>query len=257
MNEEKKQRLKEYAGDDCVISGHELKLKLDQTPDTHVNINCMIPGIDAACDGFKGGELIVISGPTKNGKTLLAQTFTANFAKQYAFPLWFSFEVPSRQFLTQFQELPLIYMPSKLKPRAMDWFDDRVQESFLKYNTRIIFVDHLHYLVDLARQKQVSLEIGTIIRWLKTLAVQGDFLIFLLCHTTKGKQDGTLSYDSIRDSSFISQESDAVILIQRKPEIGENAARVRVEFHRRTGVLERTVDLIKVNGFLRERTYLA
>ena len=139
----------------------------------------------------------------------------------------------------------------------MDWFDDRVQESFLKYNTRIIFVDHLHYLVDLARQKQVSLEIGTIIRRLKTLAVQGDFLIFLLCHTTKGKQDGTLSYDSIRDSSFISQESDAVILIQRKPEIGENAARVRVEFHRRTGVLERTVDLIKVNGFLRERTYLA
>jgi len=48
-----------------------------------------------------------------------------------------------------------------------------------------------------------------------------------------------------------------VILIQRKPEFGENAARVRVEFHRRTGILERTVDLIKVNGYLRERTDFA
>ena len=87
----------------------------------------------------------------------------------------------------------------------------------------------------------MSIEIGTIIRRLKTLAVQGDFVIFLLCHTTKGKQDGTLSYESIRDSSFISQESDSVIMIKRTLEDGDNTARSRIEFHRRTGVLERPV----------------
>ena len=253
MNAERAERLKEYDGDDKVVGGHELKLSFDHGPDTRVNVKSMIPGIDAACDGFRGGELVIISGPTKNGKTLLAQTFTVNFAKQYGFPLWFSYEVPARQFLTQFPELPLIYMPSKLKPRAMEWFEDRVFEAFLKFNTRIIFVDHLHYLVDLARQKQVSLEIGTIIRRLKTLAVQNDFLVFLLCHTKMGKHEGNLSYESIRDSSFISQESDSVIMIRRTPDEGASMARASVEFHRRTGVMERMVKLVKVGGLLRER----
>jgi len=253
MTDERLKNLQEYSGEDKVVTSHELQLAMNRDQDTHVNVKSLIPGIDTACEGFQGGELITISGPTKNGKTLLAQTLTVNFAKQYAFPLWFSFEVPARQFLSQFKELPLIYMPQKLKPRAMEWFEERVQESFIKYNTRIIFVDHLHYLVDLARQKQMSIEIGTIIRRLKTLAVNGDFVIFLLCHTTKGKQDGVLSYESIRDSSFISQESDSVIMIKRTPEDGDNTARARIEFHRRTGVLERTVNLIKVDGLLRER----
>ena len=51
-------------------------------------------------------------------------------------------------------------MPQKLKPRAMEWFEDRVYESFLKNNTRVIFVDHLHYLVDLARQNRCLLKSG-------------------------------------------------------------------------------------------------
>lgn len=253
MTDEKYKRLAEYTGEDQVVTSHELQDILGQDKDTFVNVKSGIPGIDAACEGFRGGELITISGPTKNGKTLLAQTLTVNFAKHHNFPLWFSFEVPARQFLSQFNDLPLIYMPQKLKPRAMEWFHDRVYESFVKYNTRIIFIDHLHYLVDLARQKQVSLEIGTIIRQLKTLAVQCDFVIFLLCHTTKGRQDGNLSYDSIRDSSFISQESDSVIMVKRTPEEGENTARARVEFHRRTGVMERVVNLHKVGWYLKER----
>ena len=253
MTDEHLKKLREYDAADRVVTSHEMKLAFTREADSVIDVKSCIPGIDQACNGFRDGELIVISGPTKNGKTLLAQTFTVNFTKQMVYPLWFTFEVPARQFLSQFRDpLPLIYMPQKLKPRAMDWLEDRVYESFEKYHTRIIFIDHLHYLVDLARQKQVSLEIGTIIRRLKSLAVDGNFVIFLLCHTTKGKQDGTLSYESIRDSSFISQESDCVIMIKRTPDDGENTARARVEFHRRTGVLEKTIALIKHDGLLCE-----
>ena len=85
-----------YNEEDRIVTSHELRLAMSKEKDTHVNVKSMIPGIDAACEGFRGGELITISGPTKNGKTLLAQTFTVNFTKQYAFPLWFSFEVPAR-----------------------------------------------------------------------------------------------------------------------------------------------------------------
>ena len=203
-------------------------------------------------DGFRGGELYVISGPTKNGKTLFAQTLTVGFSNQQFQPLWFTFEVPARQFLSQFPELPLIYLPAKLRAHALPWVEDRIHESFLKYHTRIIFIDHLHFLFDLARMRNPSIEIGQVIRRLKTMAVSEDLLIFLLCHTVKGKSDSNLSYESIRDSSFISQESDCVMMIQRTPDDGLNTARLSVEFHRRTGILEKMIPLVKIEGILRE-----
>ncbi len=104
----------------------------------------------------------------------------------------------------------------------------------------------------MARAKSPSIEIGTVIRKLKTLAVQNGFLVFLLCHTTKGKVDDDFSYDSIRDSSFVSQESDCVLMIKRCPKTADNAAEISVEFHRRTGILEKIVNVHKENGFLVE-----
>jgi len=254
MQSGQKRNLSEYDGEDRVVTSRELWAVLSAEKEA-VYINAMsgIPGIDRACEGFQDGELIVISGPTKNGKTLLAQTITRNMARSATFPLWFTFEVPARQFLSQFSpQLPLIYMPAKLKPRAMDWFEDRVMESLEKFGTRVVFVDHLHYLVDLARAKKFDVEIGAIIRRLKTLAVNNNLVIFLLCHTTKGRHNEDLSYESIRDSSFISQESDCCIMVKRTPDVGETRARARIEFHRRTGVMERIVELQKINGALVE-----
>jgi hypothetical protein len=243
--------LAEYEGEDRIISSHEMSLKLKESPDSIIRVKSFIPSLDAAIEDFRDGELIVISGPTKNGKTLFAQTLTVNFSKQQYFPLWFSYEIPARQFLSQFPNLPLIYLPAKLKAHALPWVEERIQESFIKYHSRIVFIDHLHYLFDMARVKSPSIEIGTIIRKLKTLAVNGEFVIFLLCHTTKGKCED-LSYESIRDSSFVSQESDSVLMIKRTPDKGQNTARLRVEFHRRTGVLEKVIELEKIDGYLRE-----
>jgi len=227
--------------------------ELNGKPGSIIKIKSFIPSLDKYVEGFQEGELIVISGPTKMGKTLLAQSFTVAFVRQQYYPLWFSFEVPAKQFLGQFRELPFFYMPQKLRAHAINWFKDRTEESFLKYNTRIIFIDHLHYLIDLARLRNPSIEIGQIIRQLKTLAVEKGYIIFLLCHTTKGASDPSMNYESIRDSSFISQESDCVLMIKRVPKEGETDARLRVEFHRRTGVIEKIVNLIKVNGYLVEK----
>lgn len=253
MTDAQREKLRNYSGEDRVVSSHEMKLALDSRPEAVIRVKSMIPSLDRYIEDFRDGELITISGPTKNGKTLLATTVTINFEKQNQPSLWFTYEVPARQFLSQFPELPMIYMPGKLKAHALDWLEDRIIESFEKYHTRIIFIDHLHYLVDMARMKSPSLEIGTVVRRLKGITVNNELIVFLLCHTTKGKQDGTLSYESIRDSSFVSQESDSVFMIKRTPEDGENSARLRVEFHRRTDVLEKVVDLVKVDGLLRER----
>jgi replicative DNA helicase len=249
----KEEILREYAGEDKIISSHEMEVILKSQESGFINLKSKIPSLDEATEGFRDGELIVISGPTKNGKTLLAQTLTVNFIKQQEFPLWFSFEVPPRQFLEQFPELLLFYMSARLKAHDLQWVEDRILESFLKNRTRVIFIDHLHFLFDIARTKSPSIEIGTVVRRLKTLAVQGGFVVFLLCHTRKGSSEEDPSYESIRDSSFISQEADCVLMIRRCPKVGPNAAKLSVEFHRRTGVFQIMIDVFKVNGLLQER----
>ena len=72
-------------------------------------------------EGFYGGELTVLTGPTKNGKTLLAQTLTHHFAQDNIKCLWFSYEVPARQFLAQFgEDLPLFWLPDQLKAKDIN-----------------------------------------------------------------------------------------------------------------------------------------
>jgi len=242
---------REYEGPDRIISSYEMADHVKKNETAYITVKAKIPGLDAATAGFETGELIAISGPTKNGKTLFSQTLTRNFHEQQVFSLWFSFELPPRQFLNCFRDLPLIYMPKVLRSADLNWLEDRILESFQKYNTRVVFLDHLHYLFDMARSKSPSIEIGQVIRRLKMLAVRENFIIFLMAHTSKGGAVD-LSFQSIRDSSFVSQESDSVLMIKRTPEKGENSARLRVEFHRRTGIMERVISLIKVNGYLEE-----
>ncbi len=248
-----KKNIEEYDGDDKVISAYEMALTFKDKEQFTINVKSGIPALDTYCQGFRDGELIAISGKTKNGKTLLAQSLSVNFSRLNQSPLWFSFEVSARQFINQFDKVPFIYMPSKLKAHAMDWIEERIMESFAKYNTRIVFIDHLHYLFDIQRSRNPSLDIGAIIRRLKGIAVNNEFIIFLLCHTSKAKDENE-SYESIRDSSFVAQESDCVIMVKRTPSEGETFARARVEFHRRTGVMEKIVYLQKEGSYLVERS---
>jgi hypothetical protein len=247
-------QLQEYNGPDRIISSIEADLIFGKSAGPIFKAQSGFPTLDRHLEGgFEEGELYAVSGPTKHGKTLFCQSLSVNMDKQQIPSLWFSFEVPTRQFLARFPELPLIYLPAKLKAHALPWLEERIYESFIKYRTRVFFVDHLHYLLDIARLRNPSLEIGAVIRALKRICVEGGFVGFILCHTTKGKTGPDLSFDSIRDSSFISQETDSVLMIRRTPEHGPTRAALRIEFHRRTGVFEEGLFLIKTQaGMLAE-----
>jgi hypothetical protein len=249
-----KEHLLDYDGPDRIVPAMEMAIKFQNEPEFLISLRSGIPTLDSLTDGFRDGELITISGYTKNGKTLLAQTLTAAFMEQGSFPLWFSYEVPARQFLRQFPKVPHLFMPLDLKPNAMDWVEERILEALHKFNCRCVFIDHLHFLFDLGRSRNPSLDRGQVIRRLKGVAIREEIIIFLLCHTQQPKEgDEGLSYEKIRDSSFVAQESDSVIMIARTPEKDKNYAVARVEFHRRTGVMKEKVFLEKSGWWLKER----
>ena len=76
-------------------------------------------------------------------------------------------------------------------------------------------------------------------RELKRIAVENGIIIFLVAHTKKALQYEVPTTEDIRDSSFISQESDIVLMMWRlrdkKTKEYLPEARLAVREHRRTG----------------------
>jgi replicative DNA helicase len=254
------ENLASYEGDDKVISSADMQKLIDEQPDATVNFKSGFTALDALIEGFEGGELIVVSGPTKMGKTTWCQTLTKHFADQDIRSLWFSYEMPAKQFLRKFGDNPpLFYLPQELKGRILPWIENRIWEAKLKYEVKAVFIDHLHFLVDLAKLRNPSLEIGAIVRGIKRIAMEHNVVIFLIAHLAKIRTDQEPSVSDLRDSSFIGQDSDSVIIIQRQKSTlqgseGEysNQAKVSVQTHRRTGVMGKSVLMLLQNNFFVE-----
>jgi hypothetical protein len=130
--------------------------------------------------------------------------------------------------------------------------EERIIESVVKFNTRIIFIDHIHMILSLAKmQGNVSLEIGDVVQRLKQLAVKYNLIMFLIAHCTDNKVAPTaeIRKEDIRDSGMIVRIADTVLGVwrvknddeltsKRRPtdlEETDNKAKVRVLKNRRTG----------------------
>lgn len=215
---EKERDLAYYEGEDKVISSIEFKKEIDEKRlAPTVKIDSGIPDLDKLIDGFQAGEVIVVSGPTKQGKTSLSHLFTKNFEEQGVSSLWFSFEVTAGQLFEKFALAKEFFLPRKLKQKSLSWIEDRVIEAKAKFNTRVVFIDHLHYIVDMEKlNHNASIEIGTVMRTLKSMAVDLNIVIFLMAHMTKTKYDERPTEDGLRDSSFITQEADKTLLVWRE-----------------------------------------
>jgi len=243
--------LREYQGEDQIVTSWDMSEILKQEEAPHV-FNSKIPGLDKAIEGFEPGELIALSGPRKGGKTLLAQSLTKSFIEQDIKSLWFSYELTTRQFIDRWPDIPFFVMPQKLKAYALDWMRERILEALAKYGIGVVLIDHLHFLFDMAQSRNASLEIGQIIRWLKSLAVELNLVVFVLCHLQKISADKEPDDSHIRDSSFVGQESDTGLMIWRVRG-SDNEAVLKVCYSRRTGAWEKHVPLIKVKGLLQEK----
>lgn len=238
--------LSQYDQGDKVISSVDAQKLADAEKKTP-SIKIGIQEIDDLLDGFKEGQLIIISGPTGQGKTTLCQTLTLKFAKQDINCLWFSYEVGIGEFLEKFPESPLFYLPKELQQNNITWLEHRIMESMAKYDCKVVFIDHLHYLLEMqkmAEARSISLLIGMMVRELKRMAIKHEITIFLVSHMRKLQYDKMPEIDDLRDSSFVGQEADIVMFMKRghRKDTREEAeqsnyATLKIAKNRRTGRL--------------------
>ncbi len=253
--------LQGYEGEDHIITSEEAWEDLEEERKKETTkFFSKISTLDKFLDGFREGDLVVISAPTKMGKTTLAQSFTLSFSEQDASCLWFSYELTTREFLEKFGEpIPYFTLPKSLKGNSLDWIEERIIESISKYGTKIVFIDHLHFLLDmsnLAMRGNASLIIGDIMRKLKGIALKWNLCIVLIAHTTKISFDKEPELSDIRDSSFISQEADTTLMIWRLKEketgfYGDRAC-LSLVANRRTGKVGKIILQLKNNRFYEE-----
>lgn len=253
-----------YDGADRVVTSREFWEIESKRPRLERRFNTGIPTLDRLTEGVETGELVVVSGPTGHGKTTLLDTIGREMTTDGANCLWFSFEVTPRNFLAKYKSemSPVVYVPLERKTGDVRWLAARVEEAKIKYGCRVVFIDHLHFVVDMARMRNPSLEIGSVMRFLKSeIAIKHNVAVFLISHLTKIKFEEEPSENDLRDSSFVAQEADQVWIVYRRPDEGKslrdenpfsNRARLVICKSRRTGVLRARVSLVKSNQNLVE-----
>jgi len=270
-------KLYTYDGPDRMIKSGELEKSLVDVPS--FGFRTGIPSIDRICNGVEAGELIIVTGPTGEGKTTLLMTITQNLAEQKIDSAWFTLEVTPRQFLYKLKKksntLPHFIIPNQNTDNTIDWIEERIIEAKVKYHIQAVFIDHIHQIFSLQKvQGNISLEIGDMLAKIKDIAITHNLAIFLIAHSKDNSLNPTSEprKEDIRDSGLISRLADTIIgvwrttneddgsLMKRPKQINEhdNRSKVRILKNRRTGILGGFV-MIHDNHYLTEldKVYVA
>lgn len=210
-----------YAGPDRVVHFTQYLLDKAGQANRSKSFSCWFEKFDKAVGGLDTGQVVVITGYTKNGKTLFAESWVRSMARKdpSAKAMILSFEVQAEKMLIKYmneESLP-VHVPMELQTMDFDWLKRRCMEAKFKYGCRIILIDHLHFLVDMQTKQNMSLNIGAFMRRLKKdIAIDLDLAVILIAHQGQPKEGQDASLSNIRDSSFVGQESDSTIIVSRR-----------------------------------------
>jgi replicative DNA helicase len=219
--------------------------------------------LDEICDGFAPGELVVLSGAPKHGKSLFMKTIVNNlYGKQHKFSLVFSYEETKQEFYNKFPNRSkdiVFYVPRNLKPYDIEWIVAMAKEAKEQVGISAIFIDHGHYMFELSMANNISLGIGDIIRKLKILAVSEELVVFLVWHLMKVEinDEDDLKGSMLRDCGLLLGELDTLLFSFRAVKsdgivCDETYSSIVVDRTRRTGVMHKVVPVRKVGYYIKE-----
>lgn len=220
---EQKERLVEamkiYKGEDKIISSHdvrEMMRNVEVLPDYPTGI--------ATLDRLLGGgirpkQLVTLAAPPKSGKTSWCIELTANMRAQN--PVWFPIEESPEELIEKFldrgEEPPLFYFPQNVtQPRNLRWIEERIVEAVVKFDSKIVFIDHIGKVVPKVNNGYHR-EYDFVVQELKDIAKKWNVAIVMMAHVNKQlKIDEVPVWTDIAESAAPGKESDIVLMLWRR-----------------------------------------
>lgn len=207
--------LGEYKGSDEIVESTSLTEKIKKFENERKTLTG-ITKLDKILGGFRSNQLVVISAPTKAGKT----QFCIDLARRMKNCTMFLFEESAEEVLYKYMkkglELPHFYTPATMSDYSIDSLYRKMIEAWVKKRSKVFFIDHLHFVIEPEPKERFDLAIKRVVQELKQFAKAHGFTIFLVCHIKHSRRDEPPTTEDIRDSSFIAQYGDTVLMLWRE-----------------------------------------
>lgn len=235
------QTMKVYSGDDELVSSLDILERLKTQPEEEKHFTG-IKELDAILKGFRKNQLIVLAAPTKSGKSQMTVELAIRMPDTN--PVFIPFEESAEELVMKFKDRgevpPIFYTPKSITNNTLDWIEKKIVEGIVKYNSKMFFIDHLHFIVPFSSDR-LDTRIGQTMRTLKTIAKEHNIIIVLVAHLKKTNVAVSPTLEDLRDSSFVAQEADTVLMMWRESKrkdgimITTNRTILSVQANRRTG----------------------
>lgn len=198
------------------------------------------PSVDRLTKGFVPGELTIIAGPTSHGKTSLAVNICAKLAVQQVPVLFVTLEMTKAQLTSRllYAEDGFVDYSAHVgfqKCNDLDWQDVRglIRTAAQELGVQAVIIDHLHYFT--REVERLSEDLGRITKELKAAADDNQVPVLLISHVRRaerGQKRHTM--DDLRGSSYIAQDADVVLMVERPQEYAHHMA-ITIEKNRNRG----------------------
>lgn len=222
-------------------------LELMKDPEKIHGIPCGYSNVDAYTRGFEPGELVVVGAVEGVGKSMFVQNMFHNMGLRDIPNLFISMEMPNQEAEKRYVEMQMDVSQAKKEKAAeiihnlplfayesenisLDELDEKIGEAIRNQGIKIIGIDHLHYFAPPSSEGNASAVIGYLIRRLKLMARKHQIPFIVISHLTKLKKKGMPDKSSLRDSSFIAQDADCVIMLWRDWMAEDMVKRKTLEF---------------------------
>ncbi len=216
----KKEILEHYKGEDAVISFQEIFDEEVIKPDK-IKISTGYYNLDEDMDGgFEAGDLVLLGGFSGNGKTNFAFNMTAKMERLN--PFWLPFEETAEEYarkLIKWKQNPTkFYVPRNMIREDIDWIEERILEATLKFNSKVVFIDNLHFITMSENDKEYWGKLGSTAKRLKKLAQKLDVCIVLIVHLRKTQLgvNKMPTIDDISGSSDVAKVSNTILILWRE-----------------------------------------
>lgn len=217
--------------DDKIISSHALKEELSKLPEEKI-LSTGYYWLDQCIEGFALGDLVVIVGEPKTGKSLYAMSISARMAKLGAKSLWIQAELSYTQFIKRFKgDMPMFYVPRNLNIPTLTWIEAKIVEA-KALGIQVVYIDDLGMLVDedVFKFKNAQDIYGARIMKLKRFAVRYGVCIVGLWHvdkeSSKKVKKAVMRPTDVKGMTDLVYRADTVIGIDR-PDKEKESLRVQ------------------------------